>query len=57
MPRYKVTYTEHVIRSVDIEANTPEEARNDVQNGLIDYGESVEVDAELCDVTRVEELS
>ncbi len=56
MPHYKVTFAEHVLREIDIEADTPEAAADIVRSGEADYLDAVEVDVELCDVTRVEEL-
>lgn len=54
MPKYKVTYSEHQIREIDIEADTPEEAERIVMDGDADYDTSHEVDADVADVCDVE---
>ena len=54
MTKYKVTYAEHVLREIEIDAETPEAAADFVRFGKADYNDAVETDVELCDVTRVE---
>lgn len=56
MAKYKVTYAEHVLREIEIDAKSPEEAADVVRSGQADYNTAVECDVELCDVTRVEEI-
>ena len=56
MPKYKVTYAEHVLREIEIDAESPEEAADIVRSGQADYTTAIEYDVELCDVTRVEEI-
>ena len=56
MPKYKVTYSESSIREIDIEAESPEEAKRMVNDGEANYDESHEVDCEVTGVCSVEEL-
>jgi hypothetical protein len=56
MTKYTVSYTESVIREIDIEAETAEEAENMVMDGSADYDQSCEVDATVVSVNSVEEL-
>lgn len=56
MTKYKVTYAEHVLREIEIEADNPEEAKDIVSSGCADYDNAVETDVELCDITSVEEI-
>jgi hypothetical protein len=56
MKRYKVTYSEHSIREIDVEANSAEEAEDLVRSGSVDCDDSHEIDVELCDICGSEEL-
>lgn len=53
MPRFKVTYSEHILRSIDIEAISAAAAEQAVLGGSADYNESVEEDAEVVSVNSV----
>jgi hypothetical protein len=56
MPKYKVSYTESVIREIDIEAETAEEAERMVIACDADYDQSCEVDATVVSVNSVVKL-
>jgi hypothetical protein len=52
--KYKVSYSEHVLRDIDVEADCAEEAERMVLDGEVDYDQSVEVDAEVTCVNSSE---
>jgi hypothetical protein len=56
MVRYRVDYSEHRMMSIEIEADTPEEAERIVMDGEADYNTSHEDDAEVVSVNYVEEI-
>lgn len=54
--KFKVSYTENVLRELDIEAESAQEAEDMVMDGRADYDESCEVDATVVSVNSVKEL-
>ena len=56
MQKFKVTYTETIVREIDIEANTAEEAEQMVSSGRFDPDDAYETDAELAHVDSVEAI-
>jgi hypothetical protein len=56
MPMFKVCYTESVVKEIDIEAESAEEAERMVDDGSVDYDTAVESDAEIVCINSVEEI-
>jgi hypothetical protein len=56
MPMFKVCYTESVVKEIDIEAESAEEAERIVDDGGADYDAAVESDAEIVCIDSVEEI-
>ncbi|MDD2246363.1 MAG: hypothetical protein PHC39_04695 [Proteiniphilum sp.] len=54
--KFKVSYTESVIREIDIDAKDAKEAEDVVMDGRADYDQSCEVDATVVSVNSVDEL-
>lgn len=56
MRKYVVNYSSNVNYSIDIEAESPEEAQRIVEDGEADYGTAVINDETPAMVNNVEEL-
>ena len=54
--KFKVTYTETIVREIDIVADTAEEASENVTYGLFDPDEAYTVSEELANVDSVEAI-
>lgn len=54
MKRWFVTYSEHRLMEVEVEAENEDEAQNIVLEGGADYESAREIDAEVTDVSNVE---
>ena len=54
MSLWNVSYSEHRIMNIIVEAENEEEAERMVMDGEVDYGEASEQDAEIVSVNSVE---
>jgi hypothetical protein len=54
--RYLVSYSEHQQRTIEVDADTPEDAEAMVMEGRADYEGSSQVDAEIVSVNDVTEI-
>ena len=52
--KFKVSYTENVMKKLVVEADTQEEAEQKVMNGHCDYDDAFETDVYVFEITGCE---